>query len=231
MGPKNPPKILSKIGPKIDSPEKAIEGFARSVSVKNISDLKIIENKKGKYYSFNEKSKKIATKDILQQNLPIILQKMSNLWPKNMRWSGNKNQPKWVRPVRNILAIFDGEIVDFSFFNIKSSDNSFGHKTISKKLIRIKNITDFYKKLSDNNVIFDQFKRKEIIHNKISEICKKHKLKTIDSLENSPLLQDVVGLVEFPNISIAKIDQKFMSLPKEVLTLTAKNHQKTNLLM
>ncbi len=66
---------IQKIGPKIDSPKRAIEGFARSVNVKNISDLEIIENKKGKYYAFNEEAKKIATKDILKQNLPLILQK------------------------------------------------------------------------------------------------------------------------------------------------------------
>ncbi len=151
---------------------------------------------------------------------------MSNLWPKNMRWSDDKSQPKWIRPIRNILAIFDNEIIDFTFLNIKSSNNSLGHKTLSKKLIKIKNIADFQKKLHDNNVIFDQSKRKEIICNKISEICKKHKLSTIDNLENGTLLQDVIGLVEFPDVSIAKIDQQFMSLPREVLVLTAKNHQK-----
>jgi glycyl-tRNA synthetase beta chain len=217
---------IQKIGPKFNSPKQAIEGFARSVGLQNQSDLEIIENSKGKYYAFNKKAEKTPMQNLLANNLESILQKMSHSWPKNMRWQNDKRKPKWVRPIRNILAIFDGKIVNFQFSDVKSSNKTFGHNLLTENPVEIKNINDFREKLNNNFVILDQEERKNLICQKINKICNKYNLKLTEDLENSTLLQDVVGLTEFPNVTIAEIDSEFMLLPKEVLILTAKLHQK-----
>lgn len=216
-----------KIGPKIDANSQAIIGFAKSVGLSDIKDLELIKTEKGEYYAFNSKENKISTKEILENNLPALLAKMANLWPKNMRWLSDKNQPRWVRPIRSILAIFDGKIVDFEFANIKSDKKTFGHNLLSKKSLTIADFDDYKEKLEKNFVNFDQNERKKFIINEIKNICRQKNLKTVDVLDEfNPLLNEAAGLAEFPQVGIGQIDESFMFLPKEVLILTAKLHQK-----
>ena len=44
--------------------------------------------------------------------------------------------------------------------------------------------------------------------------------------ENPKLLDEVVNLVDSPNILLCKFDKKFLSIPKEILILTMETHQK-----
>ncbi len=216
-----------KIGPKVGSDSKAINGFVKFVGVKNEADLQIIKTDKGDYYAFNSQKSEVFTKDILEKNLQIILQKMSNSWPKNMRWQSDKKQPKWVRPIRSILAIFDGEIINLEFANIKSCNTTFGHHLLSKKVLKIRNFANYKKELENNFVIIDQDERRSHIIKEIKNICRENHLKLVDELdENNSVLNESVGLAEFPQVAIGKIDKNFMSLPKEILILTAKLHQK-----
>lgn len=215
-----------KIGPKVGANEKAISGFAKSLG-QDKEKLKIIKTEKGDYYAFDSKEIKISTKDILEKNIKTILQKISNIWPKNMRWLNDKKQPRWVRPIRSILAIFDGKIIDFEFCEIKSSNSTFGHNLLAKKPLKITNFEDYKQKLAENSVILDQNERKNFIINEINKLCTKNKLKTVDPLDNfNSILRESIGLAEFVHIGIGKIDEEFMSLPREVLILTAKLHQK-----
>ena len=55
------------------------------------------------------------------------------------------------------------------------------------------------------------------------KILKNKKLKIE---ENQRLIDEVVDLVENPNVLLCKFDKKFLSIPKEILTLTMQSHQK-----
>jgi len=215
-----------KIGPKFDANPQAIAGFAKSVGAKQ-EDLQIIKTDKGAYYAFNSKKTEIPTKEILENNIVALLQKMSNLWPKNMRWLSDKSQTRWVRPIRSILAIFDGKIIDFEFAEIKSGKKTFGHNLLSKKVLTINNFGEYQQKLEENFVIIDQDERKKFIISEIKKIYHEKNLRTVDELdENNSILNEAAGLAEFPQVGIGEIQANFMSLPKEVLILTAKLHQK-----
>ncbi len=218
---------IQKVGPKIGANQKAVDGFAVSVGTVDATNLQIIKNDKGEYYAFNKKESKIATAEIFKKNLPLILQKMSNLWPKTMRWQSGKIQSRWVRPIRSILAIFDGKVINFEFSQIKSGNKTYGHNLLSKKALEISSFKDYQSKLEKNFVIINQDNRREKIINEINKICKSKNIKLTDELNNkNHLLDEAVGLAEFPTIAIGEIDKDFMSLPKEVLILTAKLHQK-----
>lgn len=212
-----------RFGPKINANIKAVEGFLRSVGLKNISDLQIkIKNDQEYYYSkIAQKESKIL--DILADNLPDILQKMSLKWPKTMRWHGEtSNQNVWVRPIRNILAIFDAKNIDFKFANINASNVTL----IDNKKVQIKDFKSYQEKLTDKNIIFDQKDRKELIYNQIETICQNNNFDIIEDPYKSSLIQEIIGLAESPKVLLGKIDDKFMDLPTEILILTIKNHQK-----
>ena len=79
------------------------------VSLKKIFSQK--KTDKGEFYFFEEKSKKLNTKDILEQLIPSVLEKIQ--WKKSMKWGGF--DLNWGRPLKSILAVFDKKRLTFNF--------------------------------------------------------------------------------------------------------------------
>jgi len=228
---------IRKIGPKTSADKKAVEGFLRSVGLKNESELQQIENNGFPCYLFVSQASEIKTAEIIKNSLPQILQKMTNSWPKLMRWdiANSNDQPKWIRPIRNILCLFGSEIIEVEFAGLKSNNLTFGHYAGSNSGMSITvsatenyrvSATENYRKiLQENFIILDQEERKEKILSQVAEIKAKYDLETIDD-ERSPLFDEVTGLCELPTALVAQIDKNFMTLPEEVLILTLKLNQK-----
>ena len=128
-------------GPNINAPEKAIEGFLRSNQIdKNDLFKKTVE--KGEFYFFKKSSKKVNTFDLLQEQIPLILDKMQ--WKKSMRW-GDFNL-YWARPLKSILGIFDEKKLNFNFHHLTCSNTTFIDKEFEdkKKYLKIlMNIINF----------------------------------------------------------------------------------------
>lgn len=219
---------IKKIGPKTSADKKAVEGFLRANGLKSESELQTTEHNGSLCYLFEKPSSSIKTAEILRINLPAILQKMSASWPKLMRFdvAGSLEQPKWIRPIRNILCIFGEEIIDIKFAGFKANNCTYGHFLNSSKPLQIKVPRDYKNTLRDNFVIVDQSERKEKITTQIKKIINKNDLETIDDAEKSALFDEVNGLCEWPTALLGEIDKKFMTLPQEVLILTLKLNQK-----
>ena len=67
--------------------------------------------KKAEFYFYKKPEKKIKTQDLLKENIPQFLDKIN--WNKSMKWG--KNQMFWGRPLKSILAVFDGKKIEFNF--------------------------------------------------------------------------------------------------------------------
>ena len=72
-------------------------------------------------------------------------------------------------------------------------------------------------------MIINQIIRIIIISIEFSKILNKRRLKIE---ENESLLNEVVDLVENPNVLSCSFDKKFLSIPKEILILTMQSHQR-----
>lgn len=211
---------VKKRGPKIDANEKAIEGFLRSNQLSDISQL----SQEGGFYTYEQTESKIKTADIFKSCASQILSKMTNAWPKLMRFDveGLNVQPKWIRPVRNIACVFGDEKIEFEFFGLKSNDITFDR---SGQPLKITNAAHFEELLEDDSVILNQEKRLQKIITQIHKIKFETGLELVDD-ENSPLFEEVVGLCQSPTALLSSIDEKFLELPDEVLILTLKQNQK-----
>jgi glycyl-tRNA synthetase beta chain len=215
-------KILLKSeeikGPNVKAPEIALEGFIRS---NNIVKKDLIKKKldKGEFYFFKTKSKKISTRDLLEELIPQILNKIQ--WKKSMRWSDFNLS--WGRPLKSILAIFDKKKLTFNFHHLTSSNTSFIDKEFEDKkkiFTDFKDYNNFFKK---NNIIIDHNLRKNFIEKKLDEISSKKNVK----IENNPkLIDEVVDLTDQPNVILCEFDRKFLNIPKEILIITMQHHQK-----
>ena len=205
-------------GPNVKAPEEALEGFVRSNDISKKDLIKKVTDK-GEFYFFKTKSKKLNTQDLLEELVPLILQKIQ--WKKSMRWSDFSLN--WGRPLKSILAIFDKKKLTFNFHHLTSSNSTFIDKEFEEKkkiFINFKDYNNFFKKL---NIIIDHNQRKNLIEKKLNEISKK---KNILIEDNPKLLDEVVDLTDQPNVILCEFDRKFLNIPKEILIITMQHHQK-----
>jgi len=205
-------------GPNINAPEKALEGFLRSNQI-NSKEIYKKTIEKGEFYFFKKKAEKINTADLLAENMPQILEKIS--WKKSMKW-GNHSL-SWARPLKSILATFNNKSLNFNFYHLVSSNTTYLDKEFEDKIRVFKNFKiykNYFKKLG---IIIDQNERKQFIKKEIEKISKR---KQIIVEINEKLLDEVTNLVEQPNILVCKFDKKFLDVPKEILITTMEHHQK-----
>ncbi len=205
-------------GPKVDAPKEAIEGFVRSNNL-NIKDLYKKKIEKGEFYFAETKSKIIDILCELQIIIPEVLQLYS--WKKSMKWSSY--ELSWGRPLKSITALFNNKILNFSFFHLKTSNQIQVEGLKGDVFKKINNFRDYQKILKSNKIVLDQEIRKEIITKKMKNICVSRSLK--DKFDDK-LINEVVNLVEKPNIIVGKFDEIYLKIPQEILIITMQQHQK-----
>ena len=217
-----PEKITEKKklikGPKVGSPQQALDGFIKSnnLTFKDIFKKKI---EKGEFFFVETKPKIINVLDELQTLIPNTLKE--HPWKKSMKWSDY--EVTWGRPLRSITAIFNNKVVNFSFFHIKSDNLITINGDSDEQFKRINNFKAYSSLLKSQNIILDQDKRKKIIINKINAACKS---KNLTTHLDEKLIEEVVNLVEQPNVVTGKFNEMYLKIPQEILIITMQRHQK-----
>ncbi len=205
-------------GPKISAPSSAIDGFCKSNHI-SLSDLSVIIIRDAEYYAYVKPEKQVAAKDLLMNILPKAIKQ--HIWPKSMYWG--EYDIEWVRPIRNILCIFDGEILPIKYGHIEANNYTFGHRISGNNPIIVTSFEDYKKKLQETYVILDRNERINIIQKGIKELSDRFNLSVV---LGPTWLIEVAGLVEYPVVMNGNINEKFLNLPDEILVSTMWMHQK-----
>ena len=205
-------------GPNINAPEKALEGFLKS---NKIGKEKVFKKStdKGIFYFYNKPSQKIKTFELLKENIPSLLLKIS--WKKSMKW-GNYNL-YWGRPLKSILCLFDKKIIEFKLDHLQSSNKTFTNKDLEDEVKSFNDFKSYIKFFKQKGVTIDQNKRKEFI---IKEINKATNNKKIHISYNEKLIDEITNIVEKPKILVCEFNKKFLEIPQEILIITMQYHQK-----
>jgi len=205
-------------GPKVGAPAIALEGFIKS---NNINRAEVFEQniEKGRFFFAKISPKITLVKQELAKIIPDILNKYS--WKKSMRWADHSLA--WGRPLKSILALFDNQVIQFSFHHLLSSNLTFSDEIIEEGQKKIKNFRSYLKLLDRKKIILDQNLRKQLIVKQIDKICRTRKLK---KKLDEKLLDEVVDLVEKPNILVGKFNMSFLNIPKEILITSMQQHHK-----
>ena len=197
-------------------PTKPLLGFMKSQNISE-DDL-IIKELKGTDYVFaNISSIGRKSSEILAEIMPSLIKDIN--FPKNMRWGG-KNI-RFARPIRWVVSLLNDEVVEFDFEGIPVGNKTKGHRFLGSSEIIIDEVNNYEKLLEDNYVILDQNKRREIIKYESTKIAK-----TLggEIHENEDLLEELTFIVEYPTPIKGSIKEKYLSLPKEVVTTTMIDH-------
>ena len=205
-------------GPKTNAPDQALEGFIRSNKIKK-EDLFKNKTEKGEFYFYKTKPKLVKTHDLLTEFVPKLLE--NHQWKKSMKWG--EFDLSWGRPLKSILSVFDKKIIGFNFHHITSSNSTYIDKDFEENKKIFTDFKSYEKYLKKKGEIINHNKRKELIQKEFSKILDKRKLTIKD---NPRLFDEVVNLVDNPNVLLCSFDKRFLSIPKEILTLTMQSHQK-----
>ena len=205
-------------GPSTKAPDLAIEGFIRSNQILK-QNLYEKETEKGNFFFFKTKSKKLYTHELLEEFVPKILNKIQ--WKKSMRWGDFGLN--WGRPLKSILAIFNKKTLIFKFHHIQSSNLTFVDKDFEEKKIKFSDFKKYKNFFKKKKIIIDPVERKKIIEKKFHLLLKK---KNIVIEQNPELLEEVVDLIDQPNVLVCQFDKEFLKIPKEILIITMQYHQK-----
>jgi glycyl-tRNA synthetase beta chain len=201
-------------GPKISAPNAALDGFLKKYNL-NKGQLTQIEE-----YYYAEIHKESAPSSLVVSE--VVANNIKNLvWPKSMRWG--KVEITWVRPLHGLLCLFNNKILPMQYGHLKASNTTYGHRFLSKDPIEIADFADYKQKLEKNYVMLNPSQRKDKILEQIQNLLKGKRLQLIQDEE---LLDEIAGLVEYPIVLLGEIEQRFMELPKEVLMITLKHHQR-----
>lgn len=227
-------------GPRVDAPEKALEGFLRSTGLAK-DQLEQRDTGKGVFYFAVTKTDGQQTATLLQTLPADILANFK--WQKSMRWGSSSF--KWVRPLQQILAMFDGKPLQGGVDVSKDTGPAWqasgeseyypytnitvGHRAMSQGIIEIKSATDYVETLRQYSVLVNQAERRQRIIDWSEEFSVTFCM--YPDLEPA-LLEEVVGLSEWPVPLFAGVyepsDSSFdlEDLPSNLVRTAMVYHQK-----
>ncbi|WP_418152679.1 glycine--tRNA ligase subunit beta [Litorimonas sp. RW-G-Af-16] len=208
-------------GPKVGSPEQALAGFMRAAGLTDISQAEIRNDpKKGEIYVAVMESAGRDSAEIIAELIPSVMQNFP--WPKSMK-SGRSNF-RWVRPLRSMICLLDGKVVDFEVGGIKTGNTTEGHRRLGKGPFDINDLSGYVKALEgEGHVVLSHEKRKQLIIDQARKACSDQGLELV---EDEGLLAEVAGLAEWPVVILGDMDPRFLELPSEVIRLSMRTHQK-----
>jgi glycyl-tRNA synthetase beta chain len=209
-------------GPRVGAPDKAVEGFLRGAGVASLDQCEKREDKKGEFWVAIIEKPGRTTADVIAEAIPEVMKAFP--WPKSMKFGEDEKAQRWVRPIQRLLCLFDGQVVDFEVFGIRSGNVTEGHRRMGRGPFMITDYAQYTKVLrEEGHVIQSRAEREALILDGARKVCTDAGLELV---EDAGLLTEVAGLVEWPVPLLGEMDPDFLDLPPEVITLTMKTHQK-----
>ena len=205
-------------GPKVGVIDDIVNNFLKAHQSSR-KDLMEKHNEKGNFYYIKTKAKEVQTTEILKK---IIVNSIASIkWKKSMRWA--ETDLLWGRPLRSILSVYNRKILAFSYGHIKASDSIFIEKDLDTKVKKVSNFKEYQNLLLTNNIVLDHEEREKKIVKKFENF---YKAKNFKNYYDPKLLKEVTNIVEDPHVLLIDFDNKYLSLPKEIIISTLQNHQR-----
>jgi glycyl-tRNA synthetase beta chain len=200
-------------------PTPAALAFAKKAGV-DVAQLEKITTPKGEYIAAKVTKKGRSAAEILADGLPKELSTI--YWPKNMYWQ--KPNERFVRPVRWLVALLDGETIPLEFDGIRAGKTSRGHRILTEGAVTIPHAGPAYFESLRAAKVLGRGEREHQIRKALDAATR-----TIPGArwrEDKALLDTVVNLTEFPSAVLGSFDPQFLALPEEVLVTVMRDHQK-----
>lgn len=195
---------------------KAAEGFVRgqglttdAITFRELNGVEYVYVTK---YIHGKESKEVLT------GLLDVVKSMN--FPTMMHWGDTMFE--YVRPIHWIIALLDEEVIPFELLDVQTGRTTEGHRFLGDQ-VELTDPSEYEAKLEEQFVIADAHKRQQMIVAQIEEIAEKNNW-VIDL--DPDLLEEVTNLVEYPTAFVGDFEERFLSVPEEVLVTSMKEHQR-----
>ncbi|BCK86607.1 glycine--tRNA ligase beta subunit [Sideroxyarcus emersonii] len=240
-----PDRVIERKGPAVAAgldadgkPTKALEGFMRSAGV-TLAQLQRVVDGKSEYFVARVEQKGKALDEYLQDIVTQALKKLPV--PKLMRWGDSEHQ--FVRPVHGLTILHGNRVVSVEVLGLTSGNVTSGHRFLCSERVSIEHADDYEATLArDGRVIVSFAHRRESIVARLDTLAEQNgaiwvghanfDLEKLLSMSNdersvlSTLLDEVTGLVEWPEVYVGEFEKEFLDVPQECLILTMQQNQK-----
>ncbi len=192
-------------------------GFAKKQGVP-VEALDTIATDKGERLGLVRR----VTGAVCAEVLPTIVSQAVSQIPvsKRMRWG--RERYEFLRPVQWLMLLLGNESLDISLFGLRSGRITRGHRFHGKSEITIPSPEHYQAMLRDEYVITNHQERKVMIRQQVEALVSGDEKAVIDD----SLLDEVTGLVEWPVALRGAFDEAFLSVPRQALISSMREHQK-----
>ncbi len=199
------------------NPTRALHGFLQKNEI-GLEQVQITSTPRGEYVTFRKKIQGRPALEVLAELLPALI--LSIPFAKSMYW--RTPQERFVRPIHYVVALLGAQVIPFEVAGIRSGRSTVGHLILAPEVFRVKSFGELKKKLADHFVIIDPEERRRMIIQGFTSALPS----TFRVLHDGFLLNEVVHLVEYPQVLMGDFERRFLELPEELLTTVLKKHQK-----
>ena len=209
-----------KVAYKDGQPTPAAHAFAKKAGV-DVVKLEKISTPKGEYLSATVTNAGRSAREVLTELLPREITAI--YWPKNMYWRPGKPE-RFVRPVRWMVALLDGEVIPVEFGGIQAGNRSRGHRILGPQEVSVPSPAQYLEIMRNAHVMASSSEREHRIRKVLDAATR-----TVPGArwrEDPALLETVVNLTEWPAAILGSFEKEYLSLPEEVLVTVMRDHQK-----
>lgn len=192
-------------------PTKALLGFCKSQGVEP-SDLRCDEQ----YVWVTKHIAGRPTPEILAEILPRIILGLS--FEKSMRWGASR--ARFARPIRWILAAFDGKAVEFDVEGVHSALISYGHRFYAPDPFEARSLSALESELKNRFVEIRAEARKASIIDQVNKIANG----ATDGYDD--LLDENTFLTEWPTAIVGSFPESYLELPEPVRVTAMAKHER-----
>ena len=201
------------------TPSKAAQGFCK----KNGVDAGALE-KDGEYVWAVVKKEGRSAVAVLEEALPKIIAAIN--FPRAMRWTTN-SEAAFSRPLRWLFGVHGDHHLTFEALGV--------HSGTTTRLLRTRgdvtdtysaaNAAEYHALLAKDSIVLSFEDRMSSIWSEAKAAAKTVGGEIPDSAGEG-LLEEVANLVEAPNLVMGDFEEAFLTLPKEVLVMVMRKHQR-----
>jgi glycyl-tRNA synthetase beta chain len=209
-------------GPRRSAPEQALAGFLRKHGAAR-EELR----EEGEFWVLHKAVPGVDAAALIAAALPGLLRRFS--WPKSMRWGGT-SRFTWVRPLRRITCLLDGQVVGFDLrdgdddgHGLAAGNTTEGHRFLSDGPFTVTGCADWQARLLEAHVVVDAAERRARIEAGLAALAARAGVSVVP---DAGLLDEVAGLVEWPVAMLGRIDPAYMDLPAEVMQVSMRVNQR-----
>lgn len=221
-----PEQHLKRRGPPLSAafdasgaPTRAALAFAESCG-SSVTALERLDEGKGTFLFF------VGTRpgESAMQLLPALVQGALDQLPIPRRMHWGEGEAMFVRPVHWVVMLFGRDIVPATLLETSAARHTHGHRFHAPRPISLTTPASYERTLRERGfVVADFAARRERIRVAVAAAAAEVHGR---ALMSDALLDEVTALTEWPVALAGRFEERFLSLPREVLISTLEDHQR-----